>query len=78
MVSVWETFGLEEEIFSFLLVEFSSHFFVKWHMNDVEVTVFSESQPCFEWSSLNSVGWPVPGILRFNDIKFSIESHSHD
>jgi len=44
----------------------------------MEVSVLSLSNPVSPLGPLETVGRPVPSILRFDDVEFSIKSKGHD
>ena len=44
----------------------------------MEVSMLSVLDPVLPEGSLESVGWPVPSILRLNNVEASVESESHN
>jgi len=78
VVAIWKAFSAPEELTGSSLVELSSLLVRERHVYHVEVTIFSVSNPLRELVSLNSMNWPVPGILRLDNIEAVIKSKCHD
>ena len=78
VVAVWEALSLPEELTSCCFVELGSLFIREWHVDHVEITVLSISNPFGEFVSLDAVDWPVPSVLGFDDIETIVKSEGHD
>jgi len=78
VITIGETLGFKEEFLSSGLVEASARFWAKGHVNNVEISIASPDFPVGPLVSLNALIRPVPAVLRFNNIEFTIESKSHD
>ena len=74
MVAVRETFSLVKELLGGSLVEFSAHFVAERHPSYMEVSVLSLSNPVSPLGLLETVGRPVPSILRLDDVELSIKT----
>jgi len=77
VITIWATFSLLEEFNCFLFVELGSDFRLQRQVSDVEVAVLSILEPLRPFSSLDVLFRPIPGILTFDNVEFSIESESH-
>jgi hypothetical protein len=77
VITIGKTVGLPEEFLSSSFVEASASFLAKRHVSDVEIGIASPNLPVRPLVSLNALVRPIPAILRFNNIEFTIESESH-
>jgi len=77
VIAIRKTLCQEKEVLSFLLVELCSCCGVERKMDYMKVSITSPSYPIRPFVSLDTVYWPVPSVLRFNNVKFSFESKSH-
>ena len=77
VISVRSAFCFKEEFLGSSLIKFSSRFCTQGHMNNMEISVFSILNPVAEFVSLNVMYRPVPCVLAFNNVKFSVESKCH-
>lgn len=78
VITIRETVSFPEELLSSCLIEFCTSLWAKRHVNHVEVGITSPDFPVGPLVSLNSLVGPVPSILGFDDIEFTIESEGHN
>ena len=78
VVTVGETFGSEEELLSCSLVELCASLSAEGHVGDVEVSISCPLLPVRPLVALNAMVRPVPSVLRFDNIEFTIKAESHD
>lgn len=78
VVTIRKTLGFEKEILSFFFIELGSCLSAETVVCDVEVSVICILQPVSPFGSLETVGWPIPGVLRLDDIEFAIKAEGHD
>lgn len=78
VVAVWKSLDIFEVLDSSCFVEFLSIFITEWQVSYVEVAVLCVTHPFFEECSLDSVHWPIPGVLALHNVKVTIHSKSHN
>lgn len=77
MVTIGKTFGVEEEVLGFLLVEVGNRLSTEFVVGDMEVSILSLLDPVSPLGSLETVSGPVPGILRLNNVELTVEAKGH-
>jgi len=77
VVTVWKAFMGLEPLSGGFNVELGSGSFAKWQPNDIEASILSLLDPGLERSSLDSSSWPIPSVLRLDNVEFVVEPHSH-
>lgn len=72
MVAVWHALDLVEVVQDVLLVGIENFLvlFSEWKVTNSETGFFSELNPIVELVSLDSISWPVPSGLRFDNVEF--------
>lgn len=83
VVSIWESFVRFEPGGGISLVELLGGIVTEWEPSDVEASFIGLLEPGLDWCSLDTSGWPVPCVLRFNDVEgfaaiLLVEPHGHD
>jgi len=77
MVSIGQSFCHEKELLSCFLVELFSDLWLEWNPRNVEACFFSLPDPVGPLGSLQTFSWPIPSILRLNNVELTIETKSH-
>lgn len=77
MVTIRETFSVIKELVGGLLVEFGSLIFSQTMVSHVEGGIFSLLDPVSPLGPLEAMSWPIPCVLRLNNVKFTIKAESH-
>ena len=77
VVTIRESDGVIEEVIGGLLVELGTRLFAQTMPGDMEVSILGPLDPVFPLSSLETMSWPVPGILGFDDVELTIEAEGH-
>ena len=78
MVSVRQSLHLSKVLNCCCFVELFSHFITERQMSHIEVAVLGKLDPVLEQGSLDSLHWPIPGILTLHNIELALHSECHD
>jgi len=78
VVSVGHTFNTLEEFVGGSFVELGSDFLSQGEPDGVIVSIVSPLNPVLEGIDLETSSGPVPGGVRFDNVKFTVNSKSHN
>jgi hypothetical protein len=77
VVTVWETFSLEEKINGGLFVEILAYVSPQRKPSNMKVNFLSSLDPISPESALKTADRPKPGFLRLNYVEFPVKAKSH-
>ena len=78
VVAVWQALNRQEEVYSLLVVPLRSGLLAERDVSNMEAGVLGLFEPGRPWGSLDVWCWPVPGVLRFNNVHLAVNLESHD
>lgn len=78
MITIRKTFSLVEKFLRSSFVEFSAHLITEGHPSHMEVGILSVFNPVSPLSLLKTVGRPVPSVLGFDNVEFTVKPHCHN